>query len=241
MTTRMKESRVATTAVNQHWQTPPHVLARIREWQPIVLDPCANVNSRCGEVNFLGPGHVDGLKTPWSHVDGLTRHGVAFVNPPFEDAGAWMGKCGYEATEGVRSIMLLPHRSDTRMWQTHVRLSVTHVVNLAGRLRYGGLSRSQLQAVGALQAHFWATHPSPHGMPASQAKKLVKQLEAREKSLVDRLMREGPPPEQNEDLFQMGTSQFPSVLLHFSPGRGDDGFEQHFGSDPDFGFVVRVC
>lgn len=243
---RMQESSRSTTAVNQHWTTPPAVLDRIRAWKPILLDPCANVNSRCGAVNFLGPGEdsLDGLRTPWTSVKGATDHGnLVFVNPPFEDAGAWMGKCRAEAEQGVHSIMLVPHRSDTKVWQTHVRGGVRYVVNLASRLRYGGLSAYQRDRVEEFRKEFWSKRVSVDTMRPSERKHTLQDLEAREKSFVNKLLREGPPPEPGENIFNMGTSQFPSVLLDFCPPDRErkDGFVQHFGGDPSFGFVTLVC
>jgi hypothetical protein len=246
MSARLQDNRVATTAVNQHWQSPRGLIARISKWRTIALDPCSNVNSETGaKVHFRGPGHVDGLKANWREHVGAGE--IAYVNNPYEDNDEWFAKCDAESTMntdhgGVPIVQLVPNRSDTIHWHRHVRRA-TYIVNIAGRMSYGGLSRMQLRAVGILQKRFCEERNLTMAA-VEKDKELKKMLEVQEKILVNKLMVSGPPPEKGEDVFDAsGTAKFPSVCILWGPFGGM--LEQReivkvFG-EPGFGFVTQIC
>lgn len=241
MTARLQDSRVATTAVNQHWQSPRNLMERIRKWKTIALDPCSNVNSETGaKVHFRGHGHIDGLKEPWRKY--VPEGEIAYVNNPYEDNDEWFAKCDVESTgHDVPIVQLVPNRSDTIHWHRHVRRA-SYIVNLAGRLKYGGLSRFQLRAVGILQKRFLELHGK--AKVADLSDEVKDELEAQEKVLVNKLMATGPAPEKDEDVFEgSGTAKFPSVAILWGPFGGlteMDEIVKVFG-EPGFGFVTQVC
>ena len=117
---------------DQTWQTPRALLDAIlaaADREAFDLDPCSP--------------HADGpvpATIHWTEVDdGLGRlwSGLVFVNPPYSRAlPAWVAKCATEADAGAIVIGLVPSRTDTRWWHSHV-VGQASIVMLKGRLRFG--------------------------------------------------------------------------------------------------------
>lgn len=91
--------------------TPESVLAVVREFATIVLDPCTT------EANPVGAGRFytkadDGLSLAWY----LT--GLAFVNPPYSRGSLqkWADKCLMEARRIDRDILLLVPADPSTAW-----------------------------------------------------------------------------------------------------------------------------
>lgn len=74
---------------------------------------------------FLTSG---GLEQPWK--------GVVFMNPPFADASAWTKKARESAIAGATVIGLLPARTGTKWFHTHVA-GHADIWLLQGRLKFG--------------------------------------------------------------------------------------------------------
>ena len=117
---------------DQTWQTPSDLLATIlsaANREAFDLDPCS--------PRVDGP--VPAL-TRWTESDdGLTRtwRGLVFVNPPYSrELPKWVAKCAQEAVASTVVIGLVPSRTDTRWWHSHVA-GQADVIALKGRLRFG--------------------------------------------------------------------------------------------------------
>jgi site-specific DNA-methyltransferase (adenine-specific) len=92
------------------------------------LDPCASAeNAKCPRY-FTAK--EDGLKQEWT--------GRVFMNPPYGRAIAlWVAKA-WEASQMTAELVvcLVPARTDTGWWQSHVTRGECRF--LPGRLRFGG-------------------------------------------------------------------------------------------------------
>lgn len=91
------------------WQTPDSVLELVRQFAPIVLDPCTSSDNPTGAHSFITCG---GLEERWYEAGGLV-----YVNPPYgRELPRWADKCRLEAKLGASIILLVPSRTDTRWW-----------------------------------------------------------------------------------------------------------------------------
>ena len=130
---RRKSYAACHSSKNQTWQTPAPLLAAILEAagrDEFDLDPCSP-----------SPGGPVPALAHWTEADdGLTRpwHGLVFVNPPYSRAlPKWVAKCSGEADQGTTVVGLVPSRTDTRWWHSHV-VGQADVIMLKGRLKFGG-------------------------------------------------------------------------------------------------------
>ena len=118
---------------DQTWQTPPALLTAIlqaagrREFD---LDPCSPRDDGPVPALTRWTEADDGLARPWC--------GMIFVNPPYSRSlPRWVAKCAAEADGGAVVVGLVPSRTDTRWWHSHVAHQ-SSIVMLKGRLRFGG-------------------------------------------------------------------------------------------------------
>jgi site-specific DNA-methyltransferase (adenine-specific) len=118
---------------DQTWQTPPDLLSSILAAagrEAFDLDPCSP------DVDGPVPATIR-----WTEADdGLGRiwRGLVFVNPPYSRALLhWVSKCSIEAASGAVVVGLVPSRTDTRWWHSHVA-GLADVIMLKGRLKFGG-------------------------------------------------------------------------------------------------------
>lgn len=124
-------------AAKSDWRTPPEVVDLVRAALRgrIDLDPCANREALAGGLigekrNIFGPPDASGLEEPWS--------GRVFVNPPFDELGAWAAKCRREhELHGCEVVLLMPARTDTAYWHEHVS-TANAVCFWRGRIRFVG-------------------------------------------------------------------------------------------------------
>lgn len=115
-----------------HWTTPRNVLDVIAKMGPIALDPCSNQHSIVdAPTAFCGD---DGLSISWTFVAG---GGLIYVNPPYNQARAFVQKCVYEASQGAEIILLTASRTDTK-W-AHLIFATAKAVCLwgPGRISFG--------------------------------------------------------------------------------------------------------
>lgn len=124
-----------------HWTTPPEVLSRVRQVNPIALDPCWNEHALTGEAHyrFSGSG-VDGLAEEWLPYTRMrcgAKLGLVYCNPPYGPGiGAWVEKCHREGLAGAEAIALLPARTDTA-WFHDWALGAKSVCFWRGRIQFG--------------------------------------------------------------------------------------------------------
>jgi phage N-6-adenine-methyltransferase len=70
-------------------------------------------NHKCDLYYGQGGIEFDALEADWA---GMT----VFLNPPYSVAGGFIAKAREEADKGSTVVMLLPVRSDTRYWHSHI-------------------------------------------------------------------------------------------------------------------------
>lgn len=103
------------------WLTPPEILQRLGVFD---LDPCAPILSRRPWSTAASHFTIedDGLSKPWN--------GRVWMNPPFGKAAAtWLEKL---AAHGD-GIALIPARTETRMFYSHVWPKADAVLFIEGR------------------------------------------------------------------------------------------------------------
>lgn len=117
---------------SQTWQTPAPLLAAILQAagrSEFDLDPCSPLSDGPVPATVHRTEADDGLVQPW--------RGLVFVNPPYSRSlPKWVAKCASEAASGAVVVGLVPSRTDTRWWHSHVAGRAA-VIALKGRLRFG--------------------------------------------------------------------------------------------------------
>jgi site-specific DNA-methyltransferase (adenine-specific) len=111
------------------WGTPRSLYeAAVECWGAFLLDAAASKeNALCSD---FCDAERDGLVTPW--------RSTTWCNPPYgRMVGAWVDKATDEAGGGVRSVLLLPARTDTRWWHRAME-EAYEIVLLRGRVRFVG-------------------------------------------------------------------------------------------------------
>lgn len=133
----------------QDWNTPPEVLQLLHQGWPdgVDLDPCSNANSIV-EARRAFTIEDDGLAQPWQ----VPACGLVYVNPPYgRPLAAWAQKIQAERSHLKAIVTLVPARTDTAWWRTLVT-GASHVIFLAGRLRFLG-ARASAPFPSALVVH----------------------------------------------------------------------------------------
>lgn len=120
------------SSASSEWETPRWLFEALNERFDFTLDVCATRrNAKCDR--FFSP-EDDGLSRPW--------YGRCWMNPPYgKGIGVWVAKAKEEAGKGALVVGLLPARTDTLWWQTHVQ-GAADVRFLAGRLKFEGAKSS---------------------------------------------------------------------------------------------------
>lgn len=137
-----------TSSANQHWNTPPRILAPIYvNFRDIALDPCSNPNSIITATQkFSGPDiDKDGLAESWQ------CGGLVYVNPPYgRKIKPWVQKCVNEAkrakeeSNDTEIILLGPARTDTQFFQKLVCPTADKLLLLEGRITFLGATSPAL-------------------------------------------------------------------------------------------------
>ena len=89
---------------NDLCMTPLWLLKEIEEEYGEIFDPCPSN----WDESF------DGLEIEWSHDK------VNFVNPPYSQIAQWANKCEQEWLNGKTVILLIPPRTDTKYFHSHI-------------------------------------------------------------------------------------------------------------------------
>jgi phage N-6-adenine-methyltransferase len=133
----MASARVKGSTARDDWQTPEHVLMRVRSIGPIGLDPCTTIDNPVGARTYCDG---DGLKLHWGHeADG---RGLVYCNPPYSQIGAWTDKIVTEAVGGAEIVSLVAARPDSKWFYRLVWDSAQAVCFWKGRLRFVGAPSS---------------------------------------------------------------------------------------------------
>lgn len=101
------------------WQTPPEILALVRQVGRLEFDPCTAPDNPT-KATFFATEKQNGLALNWTWY---AKAGLAFVNPPYGRAlsgtkskPGWAQKIALEARAGCPMIVLVPARTDTAWW-----------------------------------------------------------------------------------------------------------------------------
>lgn len=116
------------------WRTPREVLDLVGLLWPkgIDLDPCASPD----------PMHHFAIRNVSFEGIGERWKGRTFVNPPFDALAEWAKKCrDSHEEEGAEVVLLLPARTDTRYWHSHVAHAQA-ICLWKGRMRFVGATAS---------------------------------------------------------------------------------------------------
>ena len=119
-----------TQSKDQAARTPRRLLDQLnREFGPFDFDPCpavpAQMDSERRTVDNLDPASI------WGHRN--------FVNPPYDDVGAWLEKAVHEADEhGAMSLFLIPARTWTAWFHDWVMPFASVVRFLRGVVAFEG-------------------------------------------------------------------------------------------------------
>lgn len=117
------------SSASTEWETPQWLFDALHRHFCFSLDVCATAqNAKC--AHYFDPS-VDALALDWSHHR-------CWMNPPYgREIGRWVEKARREAERGALVVGLLPARTDTTWWLTHVQ-GQADVRFLAGRLHFSG-------------------------------------------------------------------------------------------------------
>ena len=130
---KQKSYAACMSSRDQTWQTPRALLDAVlqaADREAFNLDPCSSLPDGPVPAALHWTEADDGLSRPWS--------GMIFVNPPYSRSlPHWVAKCAAEADAGAVVVGLVPSRTDTRWWHSHVAGQAA-VVMLRGRLKFGG-------------------------------------------------------------------------------------------------------
>lgn len=134
---------------SDEWKTPAAVFNALDDEFHFDLDAAATAdNALC--PNYRGPDHPtpegrNGLVFKWALS--------TFVNPPYSKCRAFVAKACEEARAGHTVVMLIPSRTDTRMWHESIWDAEKHqprpgveVRFIKGRLKFGGTGRPENSA-----------------------------------------------------------------------------------------------
>lgn len=122
------------TSNKQDWETPQWLFDKLNKHFKFDLDSCANeLNSKC---KMWYTELTDGLKQNWYNDGGRS----VFVNPPYNNITQWVKKCYEESQKGCTVVMLIPARTDTKVW--HEYICKGRVTLLKGRLKFSNSKNS---------------------------------------------------------------------------------------------------
>jgi phage N-6-adenine-methyltransferase len=129
------------------WTTPDDLFKALDAEFHFTLDAAAEKHNRKVH-SYLGPDHVDPNKRDALIV---VWQGTVFCNPPYSRPlqGLFVEKAARMRLQGVTTVMLLPARTDTKVFhaaiwdvEKHQPRQGVEVRFLKGRLKFGGATNS---------------------------------------------------------------------------------------------------
>ena len=109
------------------WTTPQPLFDYLNGRYHFTLDPAStHENAKCEKHYTLAD---NGLLLPWG--------GSVFCNPPYgRELPVWVEKAYMESLDGSLVVMLIPARTDTRIWHDLIFPNAT-VAFMRGRVHFG--------------------------------------------------------------------------------------------------------
>lgn len=125
---------------SSEWETPSYIFKVRRDMHNIILDTCATKeNTKC---NVYFDKKTNGLKQDWSVVKEFGRTASCWMNPPYgRNIGEWVAKAHKEALNGVKTVALLPARTDTKWFHNYI-LGKYDIEFLKGRIKFANAKSS---------------------------------------------------------------------------------------------------
>lgn len=118
---------------DQTWATPWNIFKRFDEVFNFSLDPCCTTETAKCKIYYTPK--EDGLIQEWSKI------GNTFVNPPFSrELIKWVKKSYEEANKGIIVALLIPARTDTKVFQDYCFKG--KILFIRGRITFGGGSKN---------------------------------------------------------------------------------------------------
>lgn len=133
-------NKVHYSSKSTEWETPKYVFDVLKEKYNIVLDTCATEeNTKC---TVYYDKKADGLKQNWSVVKEFGKDASCWMNPPYgRSIAGWVKKAHEETFNGVRTIALLPARTDTRWFHEYI-IGRYEVSFWRGRIKFANAKTS---------------------------------------------------------------------------------------------------
>ena len=115
------------TSSTDEWETPQDLFDRLDEEFHFTLDVCStDENAKCAKHYTKAD---DGLIRDWSGE-------TVWCNPPYgREMPKWVRKCFKHFSGGGTAVMLLPARTDTRVFHEYI-YGKAEIRFLKGRLRF---------------------------------------------------------------------------------------------------------
>jgi phage N-6-adenine-methyltransferase len=132
----MTLSRALFSSAKQDWETPPHIFGPLDREFKFTLDAAASPQSaKCKQFLTIDDGPPD--------ADKWRGHNV-WINPPYgRGIGAWVEQAFRAHRLGALVVMLLPARTDTRWFHSHIYNKPSVEIRLLrGRIKFVGAPAS---------------------------------------------------------------------------------------------------
>lgn len=115
----------------QDWETPDEIFKPLDDEFHFALDVCATPeNAKC---HWYFTEKDDGLSQNWSKY----KFWWCWMNPPFGNQGEWVKKVALENIyNGVRTVCLLPARTNTNWWHSFIWDETRHEPYLGVEVRF---------------------------------------------------------------------------------------------------------
>lgn len=117
------------------WSTPQSLFDQLNNDYHFTLDVCADRSNHKCEKYFTE--RDNGLTQSW-------EGNVCWCNPPYgREQAKWIEKAYHELQEhGVTTVMLIPARTDTKVWFNIIAPYATSIKFIKGRLKFSGHKNS---------------------------------------------------------------------------------------------------
>ena len=96
------------------------------------FDPCPEFISPAVDQTCFG--RDDGLTISWKKSN--------YCNPPYNNQKAWVEKAYNESLKNKTCVMLLPARTDTKLFHNFIFKKAREIRFIKGRLQFGGYTNS---------------------------------------------------------------------------------------------------